>query len=92
MKTISNDFTLQWTYQFLVFILHFQPGGYAIASVEERFPLGMLHQIMHENSDNIRTREDYHVRRQLQQKRSGRTISNPRHKDPLKFSNSNGAQ
>lgn len=55
----------QKTFQFLVLVLHLQPGSDTVAGVEEGLPLRMLHQIVHQDPDDIDADKYDRVCRQL---------------------------
>ena len=64
---LSHWTTLDWTfnivlkvfnYQFLIFILHLQPGRYAVPRVQEGPPLALLGQVVDEDADEVDSDED----------------------------------
>ena len=47
------DYFLIIIYQFLILILHLQPGGYAVSRVQERPSLALLGQVVDEDADEV---------------------------------------
>ena len=59
------------SYQFFVLVLHFEPGRDAVPGVEEGLPLGVLHEVVHEEADQVDGHEHQEVGSHLKRKKEG---------------------
>ena len=56
------------SYQFFIFVLHFEPGRDAVSRVQEGLPLGLLHQIVDKIADQIYRDENEEICGQLKKR------------------------